>query len=129
MNEDIDYEAECSICLENFIDTNKGFCKIKCGHIIHALCLQDLLTYSYSESKQLCPVCRQPIDIIDLKPPAEETISEFCKIEEPKKQSESIIVHPISRQVRTNNYIHDQPHTLSNVWKRFKLFIQKYNVI
>ena len=56
----MDINEECSICLEYITNSIKGECTLKCSHNIHSLCLQDLLD---SDLKQLCPVCRKPIEI------------------------------------------------------------------
>ena len=45
---------DCSICLQN-LDT--GTCKIRCGHVFHQTCINEL---EASDCNQSCPLCRHP---------------------------------------------------------------------
>lgn len=54
-----DYSLECSICLENYENTE--CVKLdSCGHIYHEKCIRESLKFS-----KYCPLCRS--DIYDIK--------------------------------------------------------------
>lgn len=47
-----DSNLECSICLNNFSNDNKGY-QIKCEHIFHKDCIEE-----WMERSKTCPICR-----------------------------------------------------------------------
>ena len=50
----IDYEIECSICLENWIDNkNKEWAQLMCSHVFHTNCINK-----WFEQSTNCPICR-----------------------------------------------------------------------
>jgi len=49
--------AICSICLEDYSNTNEKICKIPCEHIFHKKCIKDWL-----EENNTCPECRTEIN-------------------------------------------------------------------
>lgn len=66
--------GRCSICLENFFDTVKGFFFLPCGHPIHQECFMSYLNRDYR-----CPVCQKTaVDISRYW----SAIAEYIAIEE-----------------------------------------------
>ena len=119
-------DDDCSICLDYITKSIKGECILKCSHRIHSLCLQDLLD---SDLKQLCPICRKPIEINDFIPPNVEIKSDFITKSEP-------IIKPIcsSRYISQNvTNIHRRSNSVSplsleiprvSLINKFKLFLK-----
>ena len=97
-------DDDCSICLDYITKSIKGECIMKCSHRIHSLCLQDLLD---SNLKQLCPICRKPIEIENFIPHKVEIKSEFMtKYEEPKPICTSHYTNqPIANRHRRSNSV------------------------
>jgi hypothetical protein len=124
-------EEECSICLDYMSNSIKGECKLLCSHKIHCLCLQDLLD---SELKQLCPICRKPIEIDTFTPPEFEIKSEFhlVKIVQQVKQIRPIPLQ-INNTIRSNIVVPINMTTQSgreNIrnethFNKFKILIKK----
>lgn len=85
---------ECSICLFTFKDEYiklYGLCKFSCSHQIHAVCCQELINHN----KYLCPLCREPYNIISIIPPEKELLKETNSNSENKND---IISHKIHTQ-------------------------------
>jgi hypothetical protein len=55
--QDIKFQKECLICLEEMIDNRqeKELLKYKCGHVFDKICLMD---YQIVSKQMKCPVCR-----------------------------------------------------------------------
>jgi hypothetical protein len=60
--------SECSICIDNTVDSSNGGKLISCNHTFHTECLLKWLSKNHSQNK--CPNCRNTIlnmDVYNLK--------------------------------------------------------------
>jgi hypothetical protein len=48
---------ECPICFEG-VDVNKAWCRLGCGHMFHADCMNEHIAFS---GNMTCPICRRHV--------------------------------------------------------------------
>ncbi|GJD02890.1 RING finger domain-containing protein [Colletotrichum higginsianum] len=49
------YQPQCHICLENYLDRESIIRELPCGHIFHPECIDEFLSLNSS----LCPICKR----------------------------------------------------------------------
>ncbi|KAK0369373.1 hypothetical protein CLIM01_13270 [Colletotrichum limetticola] len=49
------YQPQCHICLENYVDRDSVIRELPCGHIFHPECIDEFLSLNSS----LCPICKR----------------------------------------------------------------------
>ncbi|WYZ44280.1 hypothetical protein EsH8_VII_000716 [Colletotrichum jinshuiense] len=49
------YQPQCHICLENYVDRDSIIRELPCGHIFHPECIDEFLSLNSS----LCPICKR----------------------------------------------------------------------
>ena len=70
------FNEACPICLEKFGPDNMVL--LSCSHLLHATCLMNFRKFSRGHAN-LCPVCRQPYEFVQVK--AEAAYNNRCAID------------------------------------------------